>query len=327
MTEKTSTKQSPQGSLSRLKTFEGAVCIVTGGSSGLGHAVAEELGNRKVRTVVILDRSDAGGEEEFVASVQTNSGHETKFYKVDVRNFEDVDRVVKETKRMYGRLDYIFNNAGILAVGSIEDVGVDGFNYVLDVNLRGVANGVYAAYPIMKEQGFGHIVNSIAIAGLCPFGDLITVYGASKYGVVGLTMNLRVEAARHGVYVSALSPNVVRSPILRGGTYGMIPETVSRDELGKFFEEFHPMDPKKFAVKALNQVAKNKPIIMVPAGPFRTLFCIHRLFPNFGLFLARRDSNKRVKRFERAIEQTKNEDIPEKPEDSPEKKEVTQEKE
>src|SRR5439155_13844601 len=90
---------------------------------------------------------------------------------------------------------------------------------VFDVNLRGVVNGVQAAYPVMLRQGFGHIVNTASVAGLLPTPTIVS-YCAAKHAVVGLSTSLRVEAAEAGVRVSVLCPGAIKTPILEGGKYG-----------------------------------------------------------------------------------------------------------
>jgi len=287
----------------RLKTYNGAVVLVTGGASGIGRAIAEALANQHARAIVLLDRQAAEEFATFLTTKHSSSSSSSltavKVCQVDVRNFEDVERVVRETKEEYGRIDYIFNNAGTTVSDSIEGIGVEGFNYVMDVNLRGVSNGVFAAYPIMKEQGFGHIVNTASMAGLVPSGEGMAAYGASKHAVVGLSLNLRIEAARHGVQVSALCPGFIRTPILRGGgKYGRTRENsmqLDRDisKLGG------SMDPRKFAEQALKLIAKNKPIIVVPGFPYNAIWFFYRRFPNLLLYLSRKQNDKMMERLEK----------------------------
>jgi NAD(P)-dependent dehydrogenase (short-subunit alcohol dehydrogenase family) len=278
----------------RLRTYKDAVVIITGGASGIGQALAEELSKKGARAVVLVDRQIVLAEE--VAGGLRNNGTEAKVYEVDVRDFAEVQRVVNETVESYGHLDFIFNNAGLSVGAPIEEIGVDDFNYVLDVNIRGVTNGVLAAYPIMKRQGFGHIVNTSSIAGLMATGEGFAAYGTSKYAVVGLSVNLRIEAARHGVQVSVLCPGVIDTPILRGGgKYGKDKANIPDEELEKFWAKYHPMDPKLFATKTLGLVAKNKAIIIVPSRPWKMMWFATRLSPSLGLYMARKQNDKMVK--------------------------------
>ena len=283
MPEHATNKATPDAA-TRLRTYKDAVVIITGGASGIGRALAEELSKRGARAVVLVDRQVVLAEE--VAGGSRKNGTEAKVYEVDVRDFTEVQRVVNETVESYGHLDLIFNNAGLSVGAPLEEIGVDGFNYVLDVNIRGVTNGVQAAYPIMKRQGFGHIVNTASIAGLMATGEGFVANGTSKYAIVGLSVNLRIEAARHGVNVSVFCPGVIDTPILKGGgKYGKDKANIPDEELDKFFAKYHPMDPKLFATEALGLVAKNKEIIIVPGRPWKMMWFATRLSPSLGLWL------------------------------------------
>ena len=272
---------------------------MTGAASGIGKALAEELAAKGARAVVLLDRQTDLLEE--VAQSLRSDTTETKTYTLDVRNFEDVQRAVTETVDTYGRLDFIFNNAGVLVTGTLEEIGLADFNYVVDVNVRGVVNGVYAAYPVMKQQGFGHIVNTASLSGLAASGIGHSAYGTSKFAVVGLTENLRIEAASYGVRCSALCPGFVDTPILKmGGKYGKFKTPgATQQEIDEFVEQIQtPMDPKKLAAQTLKLAAKNKPIIVLPGFPWKMMLLVIRLFPSFGRRMAQKRHNQLMKKME-----------------------------
>jgi NAD(P)-dependent dehydrogenase (short-subunit alcohol dehydrogenase family) len=294
--------------VARLRSFEGAVVIITGGASGICKASAEEVVEKGAHALVLADRQ-VDLAKEVATKLRSKKGTlETKVYEIDVRDFDAMQKVVTETKEAYSRLDYMFNNAGIIIAGSIDQIGVDDLNYVLDVNIRGVTNGVQAAYPLMKEQGFGHIVNTSSMASLIPNGEGFSAYGTSKYAVIGLSLNLRVEAARHGVYVSALCPGVIDTPILKecGGKYGKSKSGLSQEAIDNFLDKiyasrFHPMAPTKFAAKTLKLVGKNKPIIIVPGWPWEMVYFWYRIFPSLDLYLAIKINNMIVKKMEEEL--------------------------
>jgi len=277
-----------------LKTYKGSISIVTGAASGIGRALAVELAAQGALAVVLVDRQ-AELLEEVAALIKENTASmiETKTYEVDVRDFEDVQRVVTETVDTFGRLDYCFNNAGTLVGGSLEQIGIEDFNYVLDVNVRGASNGCLAAYPVFKVQGFGHLVNTASMAGLLPVGEGFVAYSTSKYAVVGLSLNLRIEGACHGVKVSVICPGAIDTPLLtEGGKYGKIKSGASKEDLEKIWKKYHPMEPGKFAANTLKLVAKNKPIIIVPSSPFKFMWFVNRMFPSLGLCMARKQNDK-----------------------------------
>jgi NAD(P)-dependent dehydrogenase (short-subunit alcohol dehydrogenase family) len=187
--------------------------IVTGGASGIGRALAEELAGRGVGVVIADRQVDLA--KEVAAAIQSRGGA-AEVAELDVRDHERFLAIVNETFERTGRLDYLFNNAGIGVSAEMKDYEPADWDDVFDVNLRGVAYGVTAAYPLMVRQGFGHIVNTASMAGLVAAG-MTGSYTATKHAVVGLSRALRVEAKPYGVRVSVVCPGVIRTPILEGG--------------------------------------------------------------------------------------------------------------
>ena len=185
-----------------------------------------------------------------------------------------------------GRLDYMFNNAGIAIGGEVRVCHIEDWAAVLNVNLHGVVNGVQAAYPVMLSQGYGHIVNTASMAGLLPMPAAVS-YATTKHAVVGLSKSLRVEAAPYGVRVSVLCPGFIRTPILYGGKYGKQLQPIPPEVQEKFIRQYRPMDPAVFAEKVLDALARNKPLIIVP-GWWRLLWWLSRLSPALEFSLAQR---------------------------------------
>ena len=184
--------------------------IVTGGASGIGRGLAAELARSGV-DVVLADRQAELAEE--AASEIRAEGGSAVAVGLDVRDPDRFHEVVRTTVDRAGRLDYLFNNAGIGVGGEVREYDRSDWDDVIDVNLRGVAHGILAAYPVMISQGFGHIVNTASMAGLNP-APLQISYTATKYAVVGLSRALRLEAKRYGVRVSVVCPGPIRTPIL-----------------------------------------------------------------------------------------------------------------
>jgi NAD(P)-dependent dehydrogenase (short-subunit alcohol dehydrogenase family) len=138
-----------------------------------------------------------------------------------------VQELVDETVRDYGRLDYMFNNAGIGMGGEVRDMDLEHWRRVLEVNLWGVTCGTSAAYEEMVRQGFGHIVNTASLAGLIPL-PMVAAYCATKHAVVGLSASLRAEAAALGIKVSVVCPGFVETGIFRSGPQKDHGRTASR---------------------------------------------------------------------------------------------------
>ena len=268
---------------STLRIFDGAVAIMTGGASGIGRALSEALARRGA-CVVLADRQFTLA-QEVAAGIQA-SGGKASAVELDVTNFTAVDQFVRATAQAQGRLDYMFNNAGIAIGGEVRLCQIEDWDAVLNVNLHGVVNGVQAAYPVMLSQGYGHIVNTASMAGLLPMPAAVS-YATTKHAVVGLSKSLRVEAAPYGVHVSVLCPGFIRTPILYGGKYGKQLQPMPPEVQEKFIRQYRPMDPAVFAEKVLDALARNKALIIVP-GWWRLLWWISRLSPALEFSLAQR---------------------------------------
>lgn len=274
-----------------IRIFDGATAIVTGGASGIGRALAEELAKRGCEVVLADLQIELAGE---VVSEINASGGKAKAVEIDVTDFSAMEQLVQETVKRTGRLDYIFNNAGIVIGGYVNHYGIEDWNQIVDVNLRGVINGIQAAYKVMVEQGFGHIVNTASMAGLMP-GPGNVAYTMTKHAVVGLSKSLRAEAEQMGVRVSVLCPGVVRTPILEGGgKYGKMLIDIPAERVRQLWEKLKPMPPNIFSKKVLNSVAKNKAIIIVPFW-WKLFWWINRLSPSLGIFLAQKRFQKMQK--------------------------------
>jgi NAD(P)-dependent dehydrogenase (short-subunit alcohol dehydrogenase family) len=261
----------------------GKVAFVTGAASGIGAALATKLADGGAE-VWIADRQLGAAQE--LAQRLNSGGAKAHAVELDVRTYPSVERVVGEAVQQSGRIDYLFNNAGIGVGGEVDSYTLDDWNDVFDVNLHGVVHGIQAVYPIMIRQGSGHIVNTASMAGLVA-GPGEASYTASKHAVVALSKALRLEAERHGIKVSVLCPGAIRTPILTGGTYGRMTKTgISDEELLKFWEPFRPMAPEKFAERALRAVLRGDAIIVVPAW-WKTLWYLDRLSPVLSMRAAR----------------------------------------
>jgi NAD(P)-dependent dehydrogenase (short-subunit alcohol dehydrogenase family) len=264
-------------------SVSGKIAFVTGGASGIGAALSTKLVDGGAE-VWIADRQVGPGQE---LAQRLNSGAgKAHAIELDVRSYPSFERAVAEAVRQSGRIDYLFNNAGIGVGGEVDSYTLDDWNDVFDVNLRGVVHGIQAVYPIMIQQHSGHIVNTASLAGLVAAPGSAS-YTASKHAVVALSMVLRVEAERHGVQVSVLCPGAIRTPILTGGKYGRMTMTgLSDEQLLKFWEPFRPMAPEKFAERALRAVLRGDAIIVVPAW-WKASWYLDRLSPRLSMRAAR----------------------------------------
>ena len=195
-------------------SFTGKQAIVTGAGSGIGAALCRAL--VAAGADVVCTDIDGEAAERTAASAL---GDRARSARLDVTDAAAVQAAVDEVVDRAGRLDLMFNNAGIVWGGDTELLTLDQWNAIIDVNVRGVVHGVAAAYPQMIKQGHGHIVNTASMAGLTAAGQ-ITSYVMTKHAIVGLSLALRSEAAAHGVGVLAVCPSAIETPILEKGAIG-----------------------------------------------------------------------------------------------------------
>src|SRR5580693_7753827 len=162
----------------------------------------------------------------------------------------EVARRVEETAAAYGRVDYMFNNAGFAIGGDFRDLTLEHWHRVLDVDFYGVLHGMQAAYPVMVRQGFGHIVNTSS---------------AAKYALVGLSLSVRLEGVDLGVKVSCVCPGFVRSNVYRNAEVAglTLPADMTREQVAGAPAKM--MDPARAAQVILDGVARNKALIVFPA--------------------------------------------------------------
>jgi len=255
------------------KDLSGKVAIITGGAGGIGKALAEEMAGRGCYLVLADVNTDL---LEKTASELRAAGAQLDAKTVDVRDAAQVLELVEGASRDLGRIDYLFNNAGVNLCAELRDTTLEDWNLLIDVNLRGVVHGVHAAYPIMCEQGFGHIINTASAAGLVP-AAAEGAYAATKHAVVGLSLTLQIEAAAFGVKVSVVCPGLVDTPILDSTKYVKFDPDVIKNVAPE-----KPIPPRKAARRILRGVERNQFYIVITATA-HALWRLHRYMPGTSL--------------------------------------------
>lgn len=192
--------------------LNGRTAFITGGASGIGLATAHRLGAKGMNLVIAdIEESALGTAEADLAA----AGYPVLGVRCDVRSIDDVDAAAKATIARFGAVHVVFNNAGVVVTGRVEDLTEVAWRWVLDVNLWGAINGSRVFLPILKSQGVpAHIVNTASMAGLVS-GPLMAPYYVSKFGVVALSESTWHEARLDGlpIGVSVLCPGFVRTRI------------------------------------------------------------------------------------------------------------------
>lgn len=260
-----------------MEGFRGVVAIVTGGASGLGRALCEELGRRGA--VVVVADIDEPGARAVAAGIEAAGGWATAAC-LDVRDAAAVAALVQGTAAAHGRLDLMINNAGVAVAGEAQELGLEHWRRAIEVNLWGVIHGATAAYATMARQGSGHIVNVASLAGLAGF-PTATPYATTKFAIVGLSQSLRAEGEDLGVKVSVVCPGFVQTSIFDNGTYAG-----SRKEDALAQVKFKMMDAAQAARITLDGIARNRAVIVFPFYA-RLLWRLVRLSPGIAAPLHR----------------------------------------
>jgi NAD(P)-dependent dehydrogenase (short-subunit alcohol dehydrogenase family) len=243
---------------------------VTGGASGIGRALCEELGQRGA--VVIAADINAEGAQKVASAITTDGGRGRATY-LDTTQAGGIQELIDKTVSEHGRLDYMFNNAGISVGGEVRDMSLEHWRNVIDVNLLGVLYGTTKAYQVMIKQKFGHIVNTASAWGLTP-APLDASYCTSKHGVVGLSTSLRAEAADLGVKVSVVCPGLVQTEIWETS---LILNAKREDALALI--PLKMIKATRAAKAILLGVARNKAIIVFPLHA-RLMWWLYRIHPS-----------------------------------------------
>lgn len=242
---------------------------ISGAGSGIGYALCLALLARGDR-VWAIDRQ-ATGLRRLKAAVGSHADLTT--VELDVSDAEAVTASQQALVARHGRIDMVFNNAGILAGGPVGAMRMDDWRRIIDVNLWGVIHGSQAAWALMQAQGGGHIVNTASSAGLMPVAGM-AAYTASKHAVVGLSTTLREEGRALGIRVSCVIPGLVDTGIFRSAINLDGHDTaahIDRQPIGK-------ITPAQAAQHILKGVERNQRLIIFPAYN-RLLIWLYRLAP------------------------------------------------
>lgn len=193
-----------------MKEVAGKVAFITGGASGIGLAIARSLAGAGMKIAIADIQQDAlaAAQEEF-----DKSNFEVITIKTDVGNRNDMENAANKTEEVFGKVHVVCNNAGVVVGGSIDQMSYTDWDWVMNVNLQGVINGVQTFVERIRKHGEGgHIVNTASVAGQFAVPGL-SIYNTTKYAVVGLSETMRVDLAPHNIGVSVLCPGVVNTNI------------------------------------------------------------------------------------------------------------------
>ncbi|MGC8579986.1 MAG: SDR family NAD(P)-dependent oxidoreductase [bacterium] len=231
--------------------FKDKVAIVTGAASGIGKAVIKMFADEGAK-VVLADINEEGI-NKFASELKARGVDATPVH-TDVTKLEMVKNLIDTALKRHGRIDIMHNNAGIILPNDIDVTDYKDIDRQIHINLYGIIYGTKEVIPVMKKQGFGHIVNTASLAGVAPEPGS-AIYSATKFAIRGFDLAVRLELIGTGVSITTLLPDSVETPQLHyEATHGGSPMS--------FLDK--PQTPEAVAQAVKNGILKNKVEVYVP---------------------------------------------------------------
>ncbi|MBM6385130.1 MAG: SDR family oxidoreductase [Paenibacillus sp.] len=211
-----------------MSGITGKVVVITGASSGIGEAAALLLAERGAKIVLGARGTDR---LEALAKRITERGSEAIYMSCDVQRREDMSNLVSLAYEQYGKLDVFINNAGIMPISPLDELRVEDWESMIDINMKGVLYGIAAALPVFRKQGFGHFVNTASTAGHKTVPNQ-SVYSGTKFAVRAISEGMRQEAGKQ-LRVTIISPGIVQTNFTESVTNKEVRNRLAaiRDEL------------------------------------------------------------------------------------------------
>ncbi|MGB1117690.1 MAG: SDR family NAD(P)-dependent oxidoreductase [Parvibaculales bacterium] len=259
-----------------MKFYNQKVCVVTGAASGIGRASALALASYGAKTVITDIRKDMLDEtSELIKKV----GGTADAHILDMADRDGVYDLATHVEKTHGGADFVLNNAGVAMAAPVDELGIDDFNWLMDIDFWGVVYGTQAFLPQMQDKNSGHIANISSVFGLFSVPGQ-AAYNAAKFAVLGFTDAVRHDLANTNIKVTTIHPGGINTNIVRHARMGQGPDAeAEHEEAIARFKKFTMTQPDKAARIILKGVAKGKPRILV--GPDAVYMdIIRRLFPS-----------------------------------------------
>lgn len=258
-----------------MKSFKGKVAAITGAGSGIGRALAVQLGKQGC-SVALCDVVDENLQE--TESLLQDAGVKVSRHLVDVANRANMEQFARDVNTTHGKVNLIFNNAGVSVSDTAEHMSYEDFEWLMNINFWGVIHGTKAFLPFLQKAQEAHIINTSSIFGILSFPSQ-SAYNASKFAVRGYTESLRQELADTHIGVSCVHPGGVKTNIVKTSRYTPSDnESPTKEEFEETFEQLAALTADEAALQILTGVQKNKARILVGKDA-KLLTLISRLIP------------------------------------------------
>ena len=192
-----------------MSNIEGKIIVITGASSGIGEATAKYLASRGAMVALGARRKDRL--DRLVADIR-QAGGKAEAFACDVTLRTDMEAFIQGAVKSFGHIDVLVNNAGLMPLSPLEQLKVDEWDQMIDVNIKGVLYGIAAALPLFKRQGWGHFINISSVAGHLVF-PTAAVYCATKFAVRAISEGLRQETGP-GIRTTNISPGAIATELM-----------------------------------------------------------------------------------------------------------------
>ncbi|MCL1802032.1 MAG: SDR family oxidoreductase [Eubacteriaceae bacterium] len=240
-----------------MSIYASKTAIVTGAGSGIGRALVLAL-VKKGALVAGADINYETMQETVKMAQEIAPGCIVEGYEVDVSNSEAVKTLVFGIYEKWGQLDYMFNVAAVAYIKDERFIDIPMWDKLISINLMGAVYGSHYAYEVMREKGSGYIVNMSSLSGITPslWG---TNYSASKFGINGYTLSLRVEAERFGIRATAVCMSMIKTPMLERAGEDEIEQELYKRSIGRL----PAITADGLAEKVLKRLPRNRPIMVI----------------------------------------------------------------
>ena len=252
-----------------------SVAVITGAGSGIGRALAVRLAQEHISGIAISDLNEEGLGETFRLAESYNVP--ISVHRIDVSKLDEVQRLAEEAIERHGRVTHLVNNAGVGLIGSFEQISLEDFRWLMEINFWGIVNGCKVFLPILRQQDKAHIVNLSSVFGFIAPEEQ-SAYCASKFAVRGFTESLRHELADSNVVVSSVHPGGIKTNIARNSRLGRNTPSEWKEHGAKFFDKVARTSPEEAADVIVKGIKANNPRILIGSDAYM-ISAFSRLFP------------------------------------------------